>query len=774
MEMPKQWCDGGTGPSIDRIMNAPPQTADGNGECRMGKIILLDEKTSNQIAAGEVIERPASVVKEMVENAVDAGATQVSIEVRNGGISLIRIEDNGSGIDADDIEMAFERHGTSKLRAIEDLDSLETMGFRGEALASIASVSRLEVTTRTIGMQNGIHALVEAGRILEVSQRAATIGTRFIVRDLFYNTPARYKFLKKDATEAGYVTDAITRLALCHPDVSLKLSANGQEVFRTPGNGDLLSTIYSLYGRETAQELLQLDHEEKGVRVTGCVGKPAIARGTRARQTIMLNRRSIRNATVTAALDDAYRTLLMTRQYAFAVIHLSVSPAAVDVNVHPAKLEVRFSDEGLIFSAVNRAVKNALLKASLLRDQVLAVEAAASGAMKEGPGQKVFVHSNEKARVPVSPNSTGAMTPNGSGHTPVVYRTHPGHDDRHQHAGDPLPDWKQLYRPVSGIRTREPDTEVKAVGSETPPAMSGSTFDPPATRSAGTACVPDSDGSVLRSVQTLDTEGATAASPLQADAVALQVEAVASQVEAVAPQVEAVASRVEAVAPQVEPDAIPAQVEPDAQQTLEPSGLPAERVAARHWAGARIVGQVLDTYIVLETQGEMLMIDQHAAHERIRYETLRTTLETGEVPAQMLMQPLTVQVSDLEHAFISEKTEAFARVGFEVEPFGRGTVLLRALPGIYSDGLSPKEFLEIADAWMTDPSSRENRISDAVLHQMSCKGAIKANRHMGHREMQALVDQLAGMENPYTCVHGRPVILRFSAHELEKRFHRIV
>lgn len=680
----------------------------------MGKIILLDENTANQIAAGEVIERPASVVKEMVENAVDAGATQVSVEIRNGGIALIRVEDNGSGIEADDIEMAFERHGTSKIRSIGDLDSLSTMGFRGEALASIASVSRLEVTTRTLSMQGGVQARLEGGRILEVTQRGSTVGTRFLVRDLFFNTPARYKFLKKDATEAGFVADVLTRLALCHPDVAIQLTSNGQEVFRTPGNGDLLSTVYSLYGKETAQELLPLDHEEKGVRVTGFVGKPSIARGTRARQSILMNRRSIRNATVTAALDDAFRTLLMTRQYAFAVLHLSVSPAAVDVNVHPAKLEVRFSDEGLIFGAVNHAVRNALMKASLLRDQVLLPD------VEPKPRQEAPARAATAAD-----DRFGAHAGTGGHRGAVMAGT--GYVRENPPAGNI--DWKRLYQPLSFAGKpqagQEPAVSDAAAASIEPMYPSAGSVG--SVESAGSV---ESVGSAGRSERTVEVNYKPGEGILPAHA---------------------------------------SISEPDC---AVPAG--GEALQTRRWAGARIVGQVLDTYIVLETDREMLMIDQHAAHERIRYETLREAYARDDVPAQMLMAPLAVSVSDLEYAFIADRGEAFSKVGFEVEPFGRGTVLVRAVPGIYADGLSPAEFLQIADAWMNDPGSRGSRISEAVLHQMSCKGAIKANRHMNIREMQALVDQLARMENPYTCVHGRPVILRFSAHELEKRFRRIV
>ncbi|MDD4297587.1 MAG: DNA mismatch repair endonuclease MutL, partial [Ruminiclostridium sp.] len=335
----------------------------------MGKIVILDENTSNQIAAGEVIERPASIVKEMTENALDAGATSVTVEITGGGIKSIRITDNGSGIEADDVTMAFERYATSKIKRIGDLDKLSTMGFRGEALASIASVSKIEVITKTEEAKNGTKVTVEAGDILSIEPVGAPKGTTFIVEELFYNTPARYKFLKKDSTEAGYISDILLRIALGRPDISIKLINQGKTILHTPGNHDLLSVIYSIYGKEIAHSVIPVDATGDGICIKGFIGKPEISKGNRTSQSIIINNRFVYNKIVTAALEQAYKTRLMQKRFPFAVLKLSISPQFVDVNVHPAKLEVRFSDEQKVFRAVYHAVLSALSGASLIPEE---------------------------------------------------------------------------------------------------------------------------------------------------------------------------------------------------------------------------------------------------------------------------------------------------------------------------------------------------------------------------------------------------------------------
>ncbi|WP_252891524.1 DNA mismatch repair endonuclease MutL [Thermoclostridium stercorarium] len=333
----------------------------------MGKVVILDENTANQIAAGEVIERPASVVKEMVENAIDAHATSITVEITNGGVKSIKIVDNGDGIEGDDVELAFERHATSKIRSIDDLTRLSTMGFRGEALASIAAVSKVEVITKTEDAKTGTRVIVEGGKVVLSEPTGAPKGTTFIVRELFYNTPARYKFLKKDTTEATYIHDVISKIALARPDISIKFVNQGKTVIHTPGNHDLLSTVYSLFGKDTARAVIPVNLTFNGVKVSGFVGKPEISRGNRNLEMVFVNGRVVYNRTIITAIEEAYKTRLMQKRFPFTVLKVDVPPETVDVNVHPAKLEVRFSDENMVYRTVYMAVSDALSGASLIQ-----------------------------------------------------------------------------------------------------------------------------------------------------------------------------------------------------------------------------------------------------------------------------------------------------------------------------------------------------------------------------------------------------------------------
>lgn len=622
----------------------------------MGKIIILDEQTANQIAAGEVVEGPASVVKEMLENAVDAGATQVQVEIRNGGVKLIRVTDNGSGMERDDVELAFERHATSKIRKIADLDAIRSMGFRGEALASIAAVSRLEMITRTADEENGVRVSIEGGHILSVEEAGCPVGTTFLIRDLFFNTPARYKFLKKDATEGAHVADVLERLALAHPDVSVQLRSNGENMLHTPGNGDLASTVYSLYGKETANSLLVLAHVHEGIRVSGFVGRPSIARGNRGRQTVLMNGRFIQNRSVTAALDEAYKTLLMTRQFAFAVLVLDIPPMRVDVNVHPAKLEVRFSEEGAVFSAVHGAVKNALMAGSLA-GELAPVEALDS-------------------ELPTFPEPVQPIT-------------------------EPFPTGLPAERSIGQQHFVSPLSVM-------PPAA----------------------GSLISPAGTLQDLPLRTAEPQ--------------------PEI-CIITRKDSI------------VESPVTSVRHPSFLE-----------MRIVGQLFDSYLVLQHLDEMLLLDQHAAHERIRFEDLKWSLESGTTNSQQLMQPIRLDMSAVEYDQALQSMEDLHRVGFELEAFGRGTLLVRAIPSTFDGGLSVSELSSILSDWPKESNRRQGGISEELLYRISCKGAIKANRRMGEAEIRALLERLSNLENPYTCLHGRPILLRFPRHELEKRFKRIV
>lgn len=623
----------------------------------MGRIVILDEKTANQIAAGEVIERPASVIKELVENSIDAGATVISVEIRNGGISYIRVTDNGCGMESDDVEIAFERHATSKIRKIEDLESLTTMGFRGEALASVAAVAKVEVKTKTAKDQAGTLVRIEGGKVISVSQTGCPTGTTIIVRDLFFNTPARYKFLKKDSTEAGYVSAMMMRLALAYPEISFKFVNNGQVQHHTPGNGDLLSVIYSLFGSGTAKAVLPVEHEESGIRVTGFAGKPEIARGNRNNQFFFLNGRTIRNKILASAVEDAYKTLLMQNKFPFCILNLAISPEMYDVNVHPQKLEVRFSNENNVYVAVLHAVKGALTSASLIREVTTPSHEAVSRAETDSMHRQLKIDEIERPASNLPPPKR----------FPLPWENEKAEDKSESLVAEP-----QIQQINEAPKTSLPEKKL-------PEAPSVSEV--PASEKER-----ESDISAIRQ--------------------------------------------------------------------------------------AEIVGQVFDTYIILQHGDTMYLIDQHAAHERIRYEILKKRISEGRTFSQMVLEPYIVKLTPSEYDFLFSRMADFKKAGFEIESFGPQTVIIRSVPDI-PGGFSLDDFRDILDRWM-ETAGDKSEISDEAVYMMACKSAIKANRKLEREEIRALVDQLMSMENPYTCVHGRPVIISISQRELEKRFKRIV
>lgn len=630
----------------------------------MGRIVILDENTANQIAAGEVIERPASVIKELVENSIDAGATVITVEIRNGGISYIRVTDNGCGMESDDVELAFERHATSKIRRIEDLDSLTTMGFRGEALASIAAVAHVEVRTKTAEEQEGTMVRIEGGKVISVSQAGCPTGTTITVKNLFFNTPARYKFLKKDSTEAGYVSAMIMRLALAHPEISFKFINNGQVQLHTPGNHDLMSVVYSLFGSETARAVLPVEHEESGIKVTGFAGKPEISRGNRNYQFFFLNGRTIKNKILATALEDAYKTLLMQNKFPFCVLNLKVSPELYDVNVHPQKLEVRFSNENAVYLAVLHAVKGALSSASLIREVTApSYEVSAKIPKTEAPRQLELEVSDK--------------------------------------SGPRLPPPQRFPYPWEPVKKNE-----------------------------------DNAGRSYERLAANDTKtGADAAE-----------------------------TYLDAVKEEINRQETPGTEKPDAPKERGSDILSLKE--------SEIVGQVFETYIILQRGDTMYLIDQHAAHERIRYETLRKRISEGQTFSQVVLEPYVIRLSPTEYDFLFSRIDDFKKAGFEIESFGPQTVIIRSVPDI-PGGFSLDDFRGLLDRWM-ETAGEKSGISDEAIYMMACKSAIKANRRMEKEEIRALVDQLLSMDNPYTCVHGRPVIISISQRELEKRFKRIV
>jgi len=647
----------------------------------MGKIIILDENTANKIAAGEVIERPASVVKELVENSIDAGATSITCEIRNGGISFIKVVDNGSGISEDDVLMAFERHATSKIRHADDLQKVVTMGFRGEALASIAAVSKVEMTTRSRDSDKGVRVEVAGGVVQNVKPAGSPVGTAVTVRELFFNTPARYKFLKKDSSEAGFVADIIERVALGHPGISINLKNHGKTVLQTPGNGDLKSAIYAVYGAETAKNIIEVAYKGGKLEISGFIGNAQIARSNRRFQSFYINGRLIRSKTVTTALDDAYATFLMKNKYPFAVLNININPALVDVNVHPTKMEVKFSNEQDVYRAVYNAVNSALLTHSAIRS---------------------------------------------------------------------LPDYDKLKKASYNFYNKPKKSPVYSqqgfewIRGE----LSGKVFS-----KTEKSAKEESDGFVADESEICENKSKFNSSASEEYQQVMACSGQYDEVDTGQPD--------EAVSGQ-------------ADETFRMYEDKAGELFPSLKNGARIVGQAFSTYILLEREDELFLIDQHAAHERIRYEALKEAYKNNTPFRQTLLGVIHIELAPSDYQFAISEAQYFEKLGFTYESFGNNSIILRTAPYSDREDVNVKEmFLEILDFVMNERGDR-GTVTDKALFKMACKSAVKANRKMNEQEIESLLESLEALDNPYTCPHGRPAIFKVRKYDLEKMFKRIV
>lgn len=739
----------------------------------MGNIIILDENTANKIAAGEVIEKPASVIKELVENSIDAGASNISVEIRNGGISFIRVTDNGSGLEEDDVEIAFESHATSKIRRADDLESIKSMGFRGEALASIAAVSDVQLTTRVRDAVQGVSIEVRGGGVTGLKPAGCPVGTTITVKELFFNTPARYKFLKKDSTEAAYVADIMSRIALGYPDISFKLTSNGTAVLHTPGNGDLKSVIFSIYGSETSKHLLKVDHKDEHVKIAGYVGGSELARSNRGQQLFYINGRTIRSKTITAALDAAYATYLMKNKYAFAVLDIHINPASVDVNVHPSKMEVKFSNEQDIYRAVYHAVNGALLSQSSIRTlpssytRNTGTETVAKSAWPETTAQPTRSETvsqptwPEKTMLPARPETT-AM-PGSAGKS--AYHLN---EELKSRAAYSQQDFEWVRRELDRKRTE---------------AVSGS---------------PDSEGrdtnrsSLIQSVESTDTNGSNeneSRDPAAGwDTGDLKDEKFDSGVQALVGLATAKGETLEIYAVKdmkaplinetgpvdYKPEAIEAAKAPEAPENPEEPVRKTDRSILDIFSNVRVIGQIFSTYIMLEGTDELFLLDQHAAHERIRYEELKKAWSKNEQFSQMLLSVINIELSAAEYQFALSETPFFTRLGFTYESFGSNSIILRSVPFMDQSVDVGGLFMEILDFVINGNGQDKSIIADEALYRMACRSAVKANKKLDAREIDVLLSDLASLENPFTCPHGRPAILRLRRYELEKLFKRIV
>ena len=665
----------------------------------MQHIQVLDQVTIDKIAAGEVIERPASIVKELVENAIDAGATHVTIEIEEGGISLIRITDDGSGIMKEDIRNAFLRHSTSKIRNVEDLLHITSLGFRGEALSSIAAVTKVEVITKTKEAILGTRYVIEGGQELSLDEAGSSDGTTFIIRQLFYNVPARRKFLKTAMTEAGHVQDLLIRLALSHPEVAFRFLNNNQEKLRTSGSGKLKDVIYNIYGRDVASNLLELDYRQGGIHITGYLGKPLITRGNRNFETFFVNGRYVKSTMISRAVEDAYKDFMMQHKFPFGVLHFQVDTETVDVNVHPTKMELRFQNQQEVYKTVFEAIHRQLLEPELI-PQVEVPEPLTSPVQgkKKTPSpdlklvRRAIPSDSKEAAVSIAttPRDSAAQT------VPEPVKEEPHNEDYFI---------RKMRERVMSYHNRNSSAEVKDQKK---------IFRPEEQK---------------KRIQTSVREATT-----------------------------------------YKINETPVVQKPEQLNLFEEKLLKRE-VRAEY----RLIGQVFDTYWLVQFQDNLYIIDQHAAHERVLYERTLKEMKNREFTSQYLSPPIILTLSMQEAELLKTHKERFERIGFEIEPFGGEEYAIRAVPANLFSIAKKELFMEMLDNLADGLSTNMTPdIIDEKVASMSCKAAVKGNNRLSAQEVDALIGELLELENPYHCPHGRPTIIAMSKKELEKKFKRIV
>ena len=649
-------------------------------------IQVLDQETINKIAAGEVIERPSSVVKELVENAIDAGATAVTIEIKDGGISFIRLTDNGSGISKDDIPMAFLRHSTSKIKSIEDLMNVSSLGFRGEALSSIAAVSQVELITKTADDFTGSRYVIEGGNEISLEEVGAPDGTTFIVRNLFYNTPVRRKFLKTAATEAGYVNALIEHLSLSHPDISFRFINNNQNKLHTSGNMNLKDIIYGVYGRDITSNLMEISGKTQDVEITGFIGKPVICRGNRGYENYYINGRYIKSSIITKAIEEAYKGYIMPHNYPFTAIHFKINPSIMDVNVHPTKMELRFSKNEFVYRFVLETVKECLANREL----------AARVKLPDPVKQQQFTKSPENIK-----------------QTEKSY-VQENTDSKPYQAPRIEPPRESFYNSTESSVKQKTVNENQTTGfiknitdyTKMPPTRLPEPFE-----------IKRSDEMIKEDKKIYEAEKKQEAEQL----------------------------------------------------SIFDTPLMSEKAKADY----RIIGQLFETYWLIEYEDKFYMMDQHAAHEKILYERFMNHLKVKDMDTQMIMPPVIIELNMQQEDAYKRNKQAFSRLGFEIEEFGGNAYKVNGLPAGLPNINLKQMLIDMIDG-LTDDNSTDLDIITERVATMSCKAAVKGNNKLSFEEAKELIEELMQAENPYNCPHGRPTLIVMSKYEVERKFKRIL
>lgn len=706
----------------------------------MPHIELLDQITIDKIAAGEVIERPASVVKELVENAIDAGSTAVTVEIEEGGISLIRITDNGCGIAKQDVENAFLRHSTSKIRSAEDLTHLSSLGFRGEALSSISAVARVELITKTREDVFGTKYIIEGGKGRTPEETGAPDGTTFLVRQLFFNTPARRKFLKTPMTEASHISDLLTRLALSHPDISFRFINNGQVKLHTSGNGKMKDVIYHIYGREIANNLIPLEFEKDGVKLSGYLGKPVINRGNRNFENYFVNGRYVRNSILAKAIEDGYKDFTMQHRYPFVAFQIEINPEKIDVNVHPSKMELRFSNQQGIYNLLYEAISKGLHEPELIPE----VEMSAI----KVPGM------SEKRQEKKTVIRDAGNTYRTDGTSPKMRKSSV------QEGAERAESWSQSEMPSAELQTQISTEKTVSTGDE------------------------KLDYFMQKMRERVYASHLTEAKEEQEKNIGAKESKMAALDEnpAVDIQNKGIENRAYSYKSKEKTERDPEKTESNLflkdlkAKKVKQLDLFEEQILKKEARQEyRIIGQVFETYWLIQYRDSLYIIDQHAAHERVLYERALAGMKKREYTSQYLSPPIILSLSMQEIDVLETFKDRFTAIGFEIEPFGGDEYAVRAIPDNLF-GIAKKELLlEMLDSLSDGLStSLEPELIDEKIASMSCKAAVKGNMKLSYAEMDELINELLSLDNPYHCPHGRPTIIAMTKRELEKKFKRIV
>ena len=711
-------------------------------------IQVLDQATIDKIAAGEVVERPASVVKELIENSIDSGATAITVEIKDGGISFIRVTDNGCGIPAGQVRTAFLRHATSKIQTIEDLLTASSLGFRGEALSSIAAVGQVELITKTGSSLTGVRYVIHGGQEQSMEEIGCPEGTTFILRNLFYNTPARRKFLKTAMTEAGYVTELVEQIAMSRPDISVKFVNNGQNKLSTSGNGSLKDILYHVYGREIAKNLLPIEVSRDGMTLSGYVAKPYISRGNRSFEHYYVNGRYIKSPIITKAIEEAYKTFVMIHKFPFVALNITVDSRLLDVNVHPRKMEMRYSQGDALYKFIFEEIRHTLLQRELIPD--VGEEAKAGKESQKAGQQKTGAERGMRASGPepfeVNRRNQELQT---------VYGLRQTASDT---AGTGITEASATMQ-AGG---KEPDTVTQAGAAQTG-AIKPSVVTQTGTGDAGAVQTDAMEPSIVAQTGTGD------AGTAQTGAIEPSVVTQIGTVEAGEPQADSPAS--EASALQVrEENAYKASFAKEAPQlSLFASGFLTEEARPKH----RLIGQLFRTYWLIEYEDNLFIMDQHAAHEKVMYETLMKQYQNRQVVSQQIHPPIVISVNPRQQQILKEHYDFFESMGFQMETFGGNEYMLRAVP-LETYGLAAQDiFIDFVDSLLEDGTHLNMDLFIYKIATMACKAAVKGNMKLTTQEADALIDQLLQLENPYNCPHGRPTIIAMTETELEKKFRRI-